>query len=142
MSSNYPHKWILTMGSYKGLPFATGSFLPHNKKTEIYEFGNHYWKEAKDYPYNDGEEWVFELILHVTCHMNFGLHRCWWRMLETKCVGDKFEMLVTDLIHWKKHQHNEKSHQHHCHWFKFSIEYQTKNSSNPWPGVRGILFLT
>ena len=56
MSSNYPHKWILTMGSYNGLPFATGSFLPHNKKTEIYEFGNHHWKEAKDYPYNDGEE--------------------------------------------------------------------------------------
>ena len=23
-------------------------------------------------------------------------HRCWWRMLETKCVGDKFEMLMTD----------------------------------------------
>ena len=21
-------------------------------------------------------------------------HRCWWRMLETKCVGDNFEMLV------------------------------------------------
>ena len=25
------------------------------------------------------------------------LHRCWWRMLATKCVGDKFEMLVTDI---------------------------------------------
>ena len=25
------------------------------------------------------------------------LHRCWWRMLETKCVGDNFEMLVTVL---------------------------------------------
>ena len=37
------------------------------------------------------------------------LHRCWWRMLETKCVGDKFEMLVTDLIHWKKHQHNDSA---------------------------------
>ena len=24
-------------------------------------------------------------------------HRCWWRMLETKCVGDKFKMLMTDL---------------------------------------------
>ena len=34
-------------------------------------------------------------------------HRCWWRMLETKCVGDKFEMLVTDL-HCENHQHNEK----------------------------------
>ena len=28
---------------------------------------------------------------------NFGLHRCWWRMLETKCIGDNFEMLVTVL---------------------------------------------
>ena len=25
------------------------------------------------------------------------LHRCWWQMLETKCVGDNFEMLVTFL---------------------------------------------
>ena len=40
------------------------------------------------------------------------LHRCWWRMLETKFVGDKFEMLVIDLIHWENHQHNEKSRQH------------------------------
>ena len=53
-SSNYPHRWILTMGSYKGLPFVTGSFLPHNKKTEIYEFDD--WRGAEDYPYNDGEE--------------------------------------------------------------------------------------
>ena len=28
------------------------------------------------------------------------LHRCWWRMLETKCVFDKFEMLVTDSGCW------------------------------------------
>ena len=28
----------------------------------------------------------------------FGLHRCWWRMLETKCVGDNFEILVTVLV--------------------------------------------
>ena len=32
-------------------------------------------------------------------------------MLETKCVGDKFEMLVTDLIHIENQQHNEKSRQ-------------------------------
>ena len=30
----------------------------------------------------------------------FRLHWCWWRMLETKCVGDKFEMLVTDSECW------------------------------------------
>ena len=26
---------------------------------------------------------------------------CWWRMLNTKCVGDKFEMLMTDLLQVK-----------------------------------------
>ena len=26
------------------------------------------------------------------------LHRCWWRMLETKCVGDNFKMLVMILV--------------------------------------------
>ena len=29
-------------------------------------------------------------------------------MLETKCVGDKFKMLGTDLIHCENDQHNEK----------------------------------
>ena len=29
-----------------------------------------------------------------------GLHWCWWRMLETKFVNDKFEMLVTDSGCW------------------------------------------
>ena len=28
------------------------------------------------------------------------LHRCWWRMLETKCVGDNFAMLATDFRCW------------------------------------------
>ena len=26
--------------------------------------------------------------------------RCWWRMLETKCVGDKLVMLMTDSGCW------------------------------------------
>ena len=28
------------------------------------------------------------------------LNWCWWRMLETECVGDRFKLLVTDLIRW------------------------------------------
>ena len=28
---------------------------------------------------------------------SIGLNRCWWRMLETKCVGDTFEMLAAVL---------------------------------------------
>ena len=41
----------------------------------------------------------------------FGQKMVTW-MLETKCVGDKLEMLVTDLKHCENHQHNEKSRQH------------------------------
>jgi len=37
---------------------------------------------------------------------------CRWRLWETKRVGDKFEGLVTDLIHRENHRLNEKSHQH------------------------------
>ena len=31
--------------------------------------------------------------------------RCWWPIQD---VGDRFRMLVTDLMHWENHQHNEK----------------------------------
>ena len=34
---------------------------------------------------------------------------CWWQVWD---VGDRFRMLVTDLIHWENRQHNEKSRQH------------------------------
>ena len=40
----------------------------------------------------------------VTCPFSkwgFRLHRCWWQKSETKCVGDNFVMLVTNLIHCK-----------------------------------------
>ena len=33
------------------------------------------------------------------------LHRCWWRMLETKCVDDNFDLLITDILHWESHQY-------------------------------------
>ena len=46
---------------------------------------------------------------------NFWLHRCWWRMFGTKCVGDKFGMLVTSHVtniqSWVPT--SNISHQHH-----------------------------
>ena len=38
----------------------------------------------------------------LLCHVlwqgkNLWLHRCWWRMLTTNCVGDNYKMLVTVL---------------------------------------------
>ena len=43
-------------------------------------------------------------------------HWCRWRMVETKCFGYKFKMLVTDLRCWRPisfmEKYNEKSRQH------------------------------
>ena len=40
---------------------------------------------------------IIELDQNLSFMKMKWLHRCWRRMLETKCVDDKFEMLVTDL---------------------------------------------
>ena len=50
----------------------------------------------------------------IFCEFKVRLHRCWWRMLEMKCVGDNFEILVTDLrcywqFYWEYHQNYEKN---------------------------------
>ena len=38
------------------------------------------------------------LLEHILISVNWKiLHPCWWRMLETKCVGDNFKMLATVL---------------------------------------------
>ena len=48
--------------------------------------------------------YIFIIIFILTSHTHpcpRSLHRCWWRMLRMKWVGDKLNILVTDLIHWK-----------------------------------------
>ena len=47
-----------------------------------------------------------DIISRVTSMLvtNVGDQICWWQILD---VGDRFRMLVTDLIH-RNHQHNEK----------------------------------
>ena len=42
----------------------------------------------------------FNAPRNKTKHIFFRLHRCWWQMSETKCVGDKFEMRVTAWRCW------------------------------------------
>ena len=64
------------------------------------------------------------------------LHQCWWRMLETNCVGDNFRILVTVLailitnIHFllglasskpSVKSSTSQCHQHHCHNHTLSV---------------------
>ena len=37
----------------------------------------------------------FSIYQGSTDQNRWRLHRCWWRMLETKCVGDNMELLAT-----------------------------------------------
>ena len=53
-SSEYPHMFVLDLGSYKGSPFITGSMdPPYGIKTEILDYDAGQWKTAADYPFSD-----------------------------------------------------------------------------------------
>ena len=51
----------------------------------------------------DFHSWIVNVVFWVSSDkiildQSTVLHRCWWRMLETKYVGDNFEMLVTEML--------------------------------------------
>ena len=37
---------------------------------------------------------------------NSSLHRCWWQLLGTVCLDDRFEILVTDFKYWSSRELN------------------------------------
>ena len=49
-SSQFPHNGALSMASYKGLPFITGSWQKANNKTEILNADTMRWEINADYP--------------------------------------------------------------------------------------------
>ena len=56
-SSQFPHLYVLALGSYQNSPFVTG----HNSnkiglKTEILDYGAAKWKQAADFPFSNGNQ--------------------------------------------------------------------------------------
>ena len=41
---------------------------------------------------------LYKLYIDIKDCMLIGLHWFWWRMLETKCIGDNYKMFLTNLI--------------------------------------------
>ena len=44
-----------------------------------------------------GSNYCWRILSTTSCHHQAITYRCWCRMMETKYVGDNFEMLVTVL---------------------------------------------
>ena len=78
--------------------FAKKGFIYDQKKSSSISFLRHFISRSFV-----NSELKYYFLNRIACW-----HRCWWRMLEEKCVGDKFQMLVIDFIHWKKSP---------THWF-------------------------
>ena len=57
---------------------------------------------------------MWSVSRHLNVHEFTWLHRFWWRMLETKCVGDNYKILVTVLV-TNFNISTSRCHQHHCH---------------------------
>ena len=59
VSSKFPHSRVLTLGSYRNLPFVTGSWTSSpNRKTEILNYGLGEWEIAADYPFSNSNQYV------------------------------------------------------------------------------------
>ena len=52
VSSNYEHRYVLSLASYRGLPFVTGSNEPYHNKSELLNIKSKQWEQKADYPKN------------------------------------------------------------------------------------------
>ena len=69
--------------------------------SEYLDVGDRYWWQIWWYSISQkrhqDQKSVTNIKLFFTYFAQERLHRCWWRMLETDCVGGKFDMSRTDL---------------------------------------------
>ena len=55
-SSKFSHKLVKALGFYRNSPFVTGSHSSTNGlKTEILDYKERKWIQAKDYPFSNGD---------------------------------------------------------------------------------------
>ena len=52
ISSDYEHNKVLSLASYRGLPFVTGSYDPDHSKTEWLNIEKMRWETKTDFPRN------------------------------------------------------------------------------------------
>ena len=50
ISSHYEHKKVLSLASYRGSPFVTGSYDPGHNKTELLNVAKMQWETNADFP--------------------------------------------------------------------------------------------
>ena len=81
---------------------------------------------------------IFIILNMLNLKMIIRLHRCWWRMLETKYVGDNFEMLVTVLAVFVTNilyilALVQPSTTKRCHQYRNSVTKNQKFAEIKWP---------
>ena len=78
-SSEFPHAYVLSLGSYKGSPFVTGHADSTNGvKTEILDYLSGQWNRAASYPFSNenrclskkGNQYKLELELEIGSSFN------------------------------------------------------------------------
>ena len=58
--SNFPHKYVRSLGNYRNSPFVTGheGSSTYGLKTEILNYATNTWVQADDYPFSNTNEYV------------------------------------------------------------------------------------
>lgn len=65
-STEFPHRDIMALGSYRNSPFATGCYnrysISYGLKTEILDYEAAEWVQASDYPFSTDNRFGFRRI--------------------------------------------------------------------------------
>ena len=62
-SSEFPHAYVLSLGSYKGSPFVTGHASTTNGvKTEILDYLSGQWQRAASYPFSNENRYLSKKV--------------------------------------------------------------------------------
>ena len=69
-SSNFPHRGVYAVGSYRNSPFVTGSSsFTNGLKTEILNYGSGEWEQAGDYPFTNGNRYLSNDFMEITWNL-------------------------------------------------------------------------
>ena len=68
ISSDYEHKKVLSLASYRGLPFVTGSYDPGHSKTELLNVEKMQWETNADFPETRLFDFLLVFNFYQFCH--------------------------------------------------------------------------
>ena len=93
-SSEFPHAYVLSLGSYKGSPFVTGHADSTNGvKTEILDYLSGQWQRAASYPFSNENRYLSKKEINTSWNWNWKTFQFQFRPVRFSISGSVYKSL-------------------------------------------------